>query len=486
MYFAMMRTISVLIICAIQFTTSSHIFDNDDEASHIYDKHNAHGTKTFHNQFAVFVPKGTEMADRLASKHGFKNLGQIGDLENYFLFEHSRIQKRSTTASDLHAYLLTHEPDVKWWEQQVEKKRVKRDGLGPDELENSSFPNWESFVEEHFGNVGNEKVRTQRQSRRFFVSDPMFKAQWHLNGGANGGNDMNVQPAWNRGYSGKGVVVTILDDGVQRNHPELIRNYDPLASTDINGNDNDPMPQDNGDNKHGTRCAGEVAAAMGNGVCGVGIAFNASIGGVRMLDGIVNDAVEARALSLNPNHIDVYSASWGPEDDGKTVDGPGPLAKRAFLNGVVRGRHGKGSIFVWASGNGGRYSDNCNCDGYTNSIFTLSISSATQNGFRPWYLEECSSTLATTYSSGTPGNDKSIATVDQDARLRNDHICTTEHTGTSASAPIAAGVCALALEANPALTWRDMQYLVVMTSRAGPLRGESGKKSPMSVPVCPY
>jgi hypothetical protein len=69
----------------------------------------------------------------------------------------------------------------------------------------------------------------------------------------------------------------------------------------------------------------------------------------------------------------------------------------------VRGRNGKGSIFVWASGNGGRYSDNCNCDGYTNSIFTLSISSATQSGNRPWYLEECSSTLASTYSSGTPG-----------------------------------------------------------------------------------
>ena len=193
-----------------------------------------------------------------------------------------------------------------------------------------------------------------------------------------------------------------------------------------------------------------------------------------MLDGIVNDAVEARALSLNPNHVDIYSASWGPEDDGKTVDGPGPLAKRAFLNGVVRGRHGKGSIYVWASGNGGRYSDNCNCDGYTNSIFTLSISSATQGGYRPWYLEECSSTLATTYSSGTPGRDGSIITVDQDARLRPEHMCTAEHTGTSASAPIAAGVCALAMEANPSLTWRDMQYLVVMSSRAEPLLEEPG------------
>lgn len=259
----------------------------------------------------------------------------------------------------------------------------------------------------------------------------MFANQWHINGGAKGGFDMNVGPAWSRGYTGKGVVVTILDDGIQTNHPDLAANYDPLASTDINDNDHDPMPQDNGDNKHGTRCAGEVAAAASNGFCGIGIAFNSSIGGVRMLDGVVNDAVEARALSLNPNHIDIYSASWGPEDDGKTVDGPGPLAKRAFLNGVVRGRHGKGSIFVWASGNGGRHLDNCNCDGYTNSIFTLSISSATQGGYRPWYLEECSSTLATTYSSGTPGQDGSIATVDQDARLRPEHLCTDSHTGWS-------------------------------------------------------
>lgn len=223
-----------------------------------------------------------------------------------------------------------------------------------------------------------------------------------------------------------------------------------------------------------------------------------------MLDGVVNDAVEARALGLNPEHIDIYSASWGPEDDGKTVDGPGPLARRAFIYGVTSGRKGKGSIFVWASGNGGRHTDSCNCDGYTNSIFTLSISSATQGGYvisfgfsflifisdllllsyfkldflissyKPWYLEECSSTLATTYSSGTPGHDKSVATVDMDARLRPDHICTVEHTGTSASAPLAAGICALALEANPSLTWRDMQYLVVLTSRSAPLEKEAG------------
>ena len=54
-----------------------------------------------------------------------------------------------------------------------------------------------------------------------------------------------------------------------------------------------------------------------------------------MLDGEVTDMVEAQSLSRNPQHIHVYSASWGPEDDGKTVDGPAKLAKEAFLRGVT-------------------------------------------------------------------------------------------------------------------------------------------------------
>ena len=72
--------------------------------------------------------------------------------------------------------------------------------------------------------------------------------------------DMNVQGAWELGISGQGVAVTILDDGIEKDHPDLIRNYDPLASTDINDNDSDPQPRyDFSDsNRHGTRCAGQV------------------------------------------------------------------------------------------------------------------------------------------------------------------------------------------------------------------------------------
>lgn len=60
------------------------------------------------------------------------------------------------------------------------------------------------------------------------------------------------------------------------------------------------------------------------------------LSGIRMLDGDVTDVVEAKSLGIRPNYIDIYSASWGPDDDGKTVDGPGRLAKQAFEYGIKK------------------------------------------------------------------------------------------------------------------------------------------------------
>lgn len=53
-----------------------------------------------------------------------------------------------------------------------------------------------------------------------------------------------------------------------------------------------------------------------------------------MLDGDVTDAIEAWSLGLARDVIDIYSSSWGPDDDGRTVDGPGPMAKKAFREGM--------------------------------------------------------------------------------------------------------------------------------------------------------
>ena len=111
----------------------------------------------------------------------------------------------------------------------------------------------------------------------------------------------------------------------------------------------------------------------------------------------VTDALEAKSLSYKPNHIDIFVASWGPHDNGETVKGPGPLTLKALYNGIKNGRHGKGTIFVWASGNGGQNMDDCNCDGYASSIYTISVSSVTRSGKLPGHTEACSSTLVSTY-----------------------------------------------------------------------------------------
>jgi len=393
------------------------------------------------NEWTVHIPKGLGAAQNFAQEHGFVILGEVIPDSNHFHMRYPKLRSKRSTEPSHHvtkSILESTIEDVFEVEQQTVKSRVKRNDIIYD-LE---------------------------------FNDPYWSKMWYLNRGND--LDMNVEGAWRQGITGKGVAVTILDDGIEKDHPDLIRNYDPLASTDINDNDSDPQPRyDFSDsNRHGTRCAGQVAASPNNSLCSVGIAYNAQIGGIRMLDGQVSDAVEARSLSFNPDHVDIYSSSWGPNDDGKTVDGPGKMASRAFKNGITRGRDGKGSIFVWASGNGGRYKDNCNCDGYATSIYTITVSSTSESGHIPWYSEACSSTLATTYSSGTT-SERQIVTTDLH------HSCTVKHTGTSASAPMAAGIIALALEANPSLTWRDVQHLIVKTSQPRNLKATDWRTNGM-------
>ncbi|XP_014465638.2 proprotein convertase subtilisin/kexin type 4 [Alligator mississippiensis] len=380
------------------------------------------------NSWAARVPGGAATAELLARKHGLLLLGQVIEGEPYYHFKHRGLVQKSLNRHWGWHVRLKREPKVRWFEQQTLKRRARR-------------------------------------TVAVVPTDPWFHQQWYMNNDVS--PDLNILTAWSKGYTGAGVVVSILDDGIEKDHPDLSANYDPLASYDFNANDPDPQPRYNSwdENRHGTRCAGEVAAVANNRICGAGVAYNARIGGVRMLDGPITDIVEAQSLSLRPQHIHIYSASWGPEDDGKTVDGPGVLAMEAFYKGIANGRGGLGSVFVWASGNGGLRYDNCNCDGYTNSIYTLSVGSATETGRVPWYSEACASTLTATYSSGAR-QDRQIVTTDLH------HRCTDRHTGTSASAPLAAGMMALALEANPALTWRDMQHLAVRASRPAHLQAD--------------
>ncbi|PKU30674.1 hypothetical protein llap_19022 [Limosa lapponica baueri] len=61
------------------------------------------------------------------------------------------------------------------------------------------------------------------------MNDPLFTKQWYLinTGQADGtpGLDLNVAEAWELGYTGKGVTIGIMDDGIDYLHPDLASNY---------------------------------------------------------------------------------------------------------------------------------------------------------------------------------------------------------------------------------------------------------------------
>ncbi|XP_068225303.1 furin-like protease kpc-1 [Palaemon carinicauda] len=313
-------------------------------------------------------------------------------------------------------------------------------------------------------------------------NDPFYSDQWYLrNTGQMGrdGYDLNVTWAWLNGYTGQGVVLSVLDDGLQTTNADIAENYAPSVSYSLvkdRARWDDPSPRldSNFSNSHGTYCAGIMAAISNNSVCGVGVAYDSKVGGVRLVDGKVTDVQEATALSRHIDQVDIFSASWGPTDDGTKLEGPNRLARLAFIEGITKGRDGKGTIYVWASGNGGVLGDNCNLDGYASSIYTLSVSALTDLGTSTFYEEPCASTLAAVYVGG----EHTLAAA-KERKKRNmktlsvivpelDGHCNKDFQGTSAAAPLMAGVVALVLQANGNLTWRDTQHLVVRTSEPTP------------------
>lgn len=424
------------------------------------------------NSFLIRVEK-REIAEQVAAEHGFQVLDEISPLKMFLLY-HPSVTRRSKRSAGDYVARLQEDPRVHFAEQQITLKRVKRNAkiLHDKQLE---LPIRDIRNLSLFYRAPAEKIATRGHSDLEY-NDPLYDDQWYLgNRGQTGGKrdiDVNVRSAWDNGFTGQGVVISILDDGIDHDHEDIKKNYDPRASADLNDEDdteNDPVPdKTRSGNSHGTRCAGEVAAAAGNGVCGVGIAYDSKIGGIRILDGKVTDHLEAKALLYNMDHIDIMSASWGPHDDGCTMEGPKKACSDALKKGAEEGRGKKGTIFVWATGNGGGYNDTCAADGYVSSPYSVSIGSLSDEGKLPFYMEKCSSTMGVIPTGGQTtraeelrnGKYKiNVVTTDLDGG------CTENFEGTSSAAPLGAGCIALVLQANPKLNWRDVQHIIAHGSR---------------------
>jgi kexin len=443
-------TLSTVLGLAALAAASTPVFPRDYDANDYYVLHLEPGA----------------FPELVARSLGLEHAGVLGELADHHIFvarkSHEDVVKRSLVERRKKRSLGERSvlDDVIFSQKQHlrkpwEKRLVPGRPAGPplrDEIEKrqDSPVDW--------------AVKKQAQvAQQLEIKDPIFNEQWHLFNPIQVGHDVNVTDVWLSGVTGKNATVAIVDDGLDMYSDDLKDNYYAAGSYDFNDKTNEPKPRLS-DDKHGTRCAGEVSAVKNN-VCGVGVAYDSKIAGLRILSKLISDADEAVAMNYDFQHNQIYSCSWGPPDDGRSMDAPGILIRRAMLNAVQNGRGGLGSIYVFASGNGAANDDNCNFDGYTNSIYSITVGAVDRKGNHPYYSEKCSAGLVVTYSSGSGD---AIHTTDVGT-----NACYSGHGGTSAAAPLAAGIFALVLQVRPDLSWRDMQYLAMDT--AVPINLESGE-----------
>lgn len=410
---------------------------------------------SLHDVYAVELEAGVQPED--FSEHlGLHYDGPLGELENHYLF-------RTDSRQDGHDRISTAIADLK------HRRRKRELGANVPHILDHVLLSQKQELHKRFPLVKrNAYAAALPQDQALSplaqehhdiadaldINDPIFFDQWHLFNTVQRGHDLNVSGVWEDGITGVGSTVCIVDDGLDMDSEDLKDNYFAEGSYDFNNQSPDPRPRLS-DDRHGTRCAGEIAAVR-NDVCGIGVAYDGKVSACRILSRVISNADEAIAMNYAYQDNDIYSCSWGPPDDGKSMEAPDVLIQRAMITGVQKGRAGLGSIYVFAIGNGAANDDNCNFDGYTNSIYSVSVGGIDRKGLHPYYSEKCSAQLVVTYSSGSGD---AIHTTDV-----GEHTCYVNHGGTSAAGPLVAGIYSLALQANRNLTWRDIQYITVLTA----------------------
>ncbi len=303
----------------------------------------------------------------------------------------------------------------------------------------------------------------------FTPDDRLFEYQWHLNNtgqtGGTEGEDVNVLNVWEN-FTGEGVVIGVIDDGLDPSHPDL--NYRADLAYDFVDNDSDPTPPDT--SSHGTAVAG-VAAAIGNNEIGVvGSAWEAEVTGIRYLgDTLYTDLLDANVLNHQADVIDISNNSWGPTGP---YGGLGPLAVAAIQTNTTADG---GMIYVFANGNSLQEGLDSNYFSTTNLPTTLSVTAINDEGQQSYYANPGANIfvaahsnlpgIVTTDNVGDAGDTQ--YTGDPDLPIDPDDPSNYQYEfgGTSSASPLVSGVIALMLEANPELGYRDIQHIFAETAR---------------------
>ena len=350
------------------------------------------------------------------------------------------------------------------------------------------------------------------------ANDPLYQYQWHLDntGGTDSknfsssagssGQDINVDGVIIDGYDGSGVIVAIVDTGLDIDHPDLAPNVISDGSWDYRDSDNDPT-QDGTGGDHGTSVAGLTAAAGWNGKGGRGVAPAASLKGFNWLEaqGDTN-WVSAHGGGTRSADADIFNMSYGGSSYSDSPISSAWLTQ--MTSAVTNLRSNKGAIFVKSSGNnhysiGGNLCSrstlwnqdvktscsNAGATGMNSSPYNVLVGALGATGVKSSYSSAGSAVWVSApggeYGSSYPammttddggcsrgyvhdttsnGNGFNNSSGGNPHSLNTDCNYTATFNGTSSAAPVTSGVVALMLDANPALTWRDVKHILATTS----------------------
>ena len=283
-----------------------------------------------------------------------------------------------------------------------------------------------------------EGVEPNRPVRAASVNDPLRSYQWDMTA-------MDVEGAWAYG-TGRGVRVAVIDTGVGRNGEDKPKNL--MAGYDFVSGDNDSTDE----NGHGSHVAGTIAQATNNGKGCIGVAPDAEILPLRVLDAQGSGDAYTIAKAI------VYAADQGAKVINMSL---GSAQSTGTEKDAVAYAIGKGVVIVAASGN-----ESATSVGYPASYDGVIAVGATRYDGQVAAYSNGGTALDVVAPGGDMGVDQNHDGygdgIVQEVVLRTSHDYEL-YEGTSMASPHVAGLAALLISAGarPA----DVPGLITSTAK---------------------
>jgi subtilisin family serine protease len=314
----------------------------------------------------------------------------------------------------------------------------------------------------HDGNQNNDRI-----TQSYEISDPLYDKQWYLHKQSG----INISSVWKE-YLGEGISIAVVDSGIEALHPDLEENVDLIHSFRYSDESSDPTPTKEEfldpfvDAPHGTAVAGIIAASQ-NDIGISGVAPKANLIGLNVFSRPDDSAFENAMLYPN---VDISSNSWGADLSFGLDD------DRIVLDAIVSKMINNPIIYTFAAGN---ETSNSGFSSILNSRYTLVIGATTVEKKIAPYSNYGANILCVAPGGAEDKDLPKIITTDligdvHGYDIQGDHFDIFENqdyeysnnfNGTSAAVPMVSGVIALMLEANKALTYRDIKYILAHNSQ---------------------